>query len=110
MASIPTDRENETSRVYVAVAGCNCIIDGTHGYVTGFHKEGRHLVGAFVHCPIKDGKGPTLYVELGKITGERGEHREVTSYRVIDREEFDRLNTLDQLRRDLGWRPPFPAS
>jgi hypothetical protein len=94
----------ETSHVYVAVTGCNCIIDGMHGYVTCFHKEGRHLVGAFVHCPIKDGKGPMLYVELGKITGERGEHREVTSYRVIGREEFDRLNTLDQLRRDLGWR------
>ena len=92
------------STVYVATPGTNCTIDGMHGYVTGFHKEGPHLLGAFVHVPIAAGKGPMLYVELGATVGDAGRWREVASFRVIDREEFDQLNDLERLRRDLGWR------
>lgn len=97
-----TSTEYETT-LFTAYAGGNCTLkENLHGYVTGFHKEGPHLVGAFVKVPVCDGAGPMLFVQLGRQVDER--HHEVTSVRVIDRDEFDHLNTLDTLRHDLGWR------
>lgn len=83
------------------LTGGNVTIDGSSGYVTGFHTDGRHTVGAFIKVPIQDGQGPVLYARLGRtIKGKR----EIVSTRHIGRDEFDRLNELDTLRRDLGWR------
>jgi hypothetical protein len=46
--------------------------------------------------------GAMLYVTLGSKTN--ATHHEVKTWRVIDRDEFDRINDLDILRRDLGWK------
>jgi len=88
--------------LFTAHEGGNCTVQGSHGYVTAFHKEGPHVVGAFIKVPIVDGAGPMLYAQLGRTVDET--LREIVSVRAIDRDEFDRLNTLDELRRDLGWR------
>lgn len=89
--------------LYTGLAGGNCTLrENIHGYVTGFHKEGPHIVAAFVKVPICGGAGPMLLVRLGRDIG--GQYREVVSVHPINRDEFDRLNTLDTLRRDLGWR------
>ena len=98
----------EPTTIYTGHTGCNVEIDGEHGRVTGLHKDGKHIVGAFVHVPpessVHQAPGHMLYVALGRQFGESFEQRhEVLSARLIDRDEFDRLNTLDQLRRDLGW-------
>lgn len=90
--------------LFVGWEGGNCRVFGVHGSVTGFHKEGKHLMGAYIKVAVWDGVGPMLYARLGRITGDKGDHREVTSLRAIDRDEFDRLEGLDTLRRDLGWR------
>jgi hypothetical protein len=92
--------EGET--IFTGHAGGNCTLKEIHGYVTAFHKEGPHVVAAFVKVPVCDGSGPMLFVRLGRNVDET--HREVVSVRPIDRDEFDRLNTLDTLRHDLGWR------
>lgn len=89
--------------LYTEVAGTNCYVDGEHGTVTAVVREPglRNTVrAAFVHLDC----GDMLYVTLGRPTGDRDAWHEVRLSRRIDREEFDRLNTLDQLRRDLGWR------
>lgn len=93
-----------TDTIYTGCAGRTVILnEGTvHGYVTGFHTDGPHTVGAFVKVPVIDGSGPMLYLALGRELG--GKNREVVSVRPISRDEFDRITTLDTLRRDLGWR------
>jgi hypothetical protein len=100
---------SEHPTIYTGHTGCNVEIDGEHGRVTGIHKDGKHVVGAFVHVPpessVHQAPGHMLYVALGrKVIDGAGERHEVLSARLIDRDEFDRLNTLDQLRRDLGWQ------
>jgi hypothetical protein len=92
-----------TDVLYTEVAGANCYVNGEHGTVTAIVRDPglRNTVrAAFVHLD----SGPMLYVVLGSACGERGTWHDVRSSRRIDREEFDRLNTLDQLRRDMGWR------
>lgn len=110
--------EASSETIFTGYAGGSCTIKGMHGYVTAFHKEGPHVVAAFVHVPpdYRDADGESvskvngvlaapgrmLLVRLGRSLDEK--HREVVSVRVIERDEFDRLTTLDTLRRDLGWR------
>lgn len=50
-----------------------------------------------------DERSAMLYVELGAAAGERRERHEIVAVREIDRDEFDRLNGIDALRRELGW-------
>lgn len=84
--------------LFAEYPGGNCAINGMHGYVTEFHKEGPHVVGAFIKIPA----GPMLFVRLGRSVGEK--HREVVSVREVSRDEFDRITTLDELRYAHGWR------
>lgn len=49
--------------------------------------------------------GDMLYIEVGAVPlGENGWYREIISSRVVDREQFDRMTGIADLRRDLGWR------
>lgn len=91
--------------LFASYPGGNCTINGASGYVTALHKEGPHTVGAFVYVPPDDaaGTGQMLFVRLGRTLAEG--RREVSSVRVVSRDEFDRITTLDKLRHDLGWRP-----
>lgn len=93
--------------------------------------DGIDTVAAFVRLdgPVDaDGRylapGPMLYVTLGAkvahctclVVGDsphrswcpsstgRTVYQEVTGWRVIDRDEFDRINELDVLRADMGWK------
>lgn len=86
--------------IYTEVAGTTCYLGGVRGICTGLHSEGKRLVGAFVRL---DESGDMMFASLGKATGERGAWHEVAGVRTITRDEFDRITTLDALRRDLGW-------
>ena len=86
--------------IYTEAVGTTCYIGGERGIVTGLHSEGKHLAAAFVRL---DESGEMLLVSLGNATGERRAWHEVTASRRITRDEFDRITTLDTLRRDLGW-------
>ena len=86
-------------------SGCNCVVNGEHGYVSGLLTEGPHVVGAFIAVPPEHHTSGepvrVMHATLGRHVGVK---REVVSARFITRDEFDRLTTLDKLRRDLGWR------
>jgi hypothetical protein len=86
--------------IYTEAMGTTCYINGERGTVTGLWSTCGHVTGAFVAL---DERPAMLYVMLGAKTGDRGQYHETTSAREIDREEFDRINGLDTLRRELGW-------
>lgn len=98
--------------LYAEVTGTTCYLNEQRGTVTGLHTHPvQGTLGAFVRLdgPVDErgvylAPGPMVYVTLGQRVGDRGERHEVTGWRVIDRDEFDRINTLDELRRDLGWK------
>lgn len=107
-----------------AHAGTTTYITGSRGVVVGVlstYGTNPRTTGAFVR---EDG-GDMGYVTLGNpiapcdcgaplfgnpcvakcaTTLDRRTHHEVKGSRKIDRDEFDRLNGLDQLRAELGWR------
>lgn len=87
--------------IYTETHGTNCSINGERGVVRRMRYVNGSLVGAFVKLVNRD---VMLYVTTGAATGERGSHHEVESVREIDRDEFDSLNGIDQLRSELGWR------
>ncbi|WP_228941810.1 hypothetical protein [Nocardioides sp. Leaf374] len=92
-------------RLYVEVAGTNCYIAGTPGVVAEVVRDldpRRVPCAAFVQLDL----GPMLYVTLGRAVGDREQWREVVVFRQIDRDEFDRLTELAQLRHEMGWRDP----
>lgn len=97
---------SDVEQVYTGATGHNCLVNGEHGYVTGFIHDGPHIVAAFVKIPPEDHRtgepARMLHVMLGRTT--RQDCRAVASACEITRDEFDRLTTLDQLRHDLGWR------
>lgn len=91
------------STVYIETTPTNCTIDGEHGQVTAIVRDlapRRTPRAAFVHLDM----GDMVYATLGEASGDRGQWCEVRSFRRIDRDEFDRLNELDTLRSELGWR------
>lgn len=106
------------SLIYTESLGTNCVLGGQQGIVTGLIRESRGTsrdewrkpTDAFVKLEgpaDAQGRfiapGPMLHVSLGEATGDRRQHSEVLGWRVIDRDEFDHLNDLDTLRRELGW-------
>lgn len=113
------DMETETNTIYTETTGTTVLLDGQRGTLTGLHRTIRpgvtaptfDTVGAFVRL---DGptdpagrymtQGPMLYVALGAQVGDRGERHEVTGWRVIDRDEFDRITELNTLRVATGWK------
>lgn len=97
-----------TETIYVEVAGTTAHVAGQRGTVRGFHREGGRIVGVFVRLDAEmsgaqDG-GAMLYVRTGASLGSRGQHREVLDWRVIDRDEFDQITGLADVRREMGWR------
>lgn len=87
--------------IYTETLGTTCYLDGQRGTVTGLRHTGRILVGAFVLMADVD---EMRYVKLGDPTGGRGQFHPVQSHRKITRDEFDRLNGLDVIRTELGWK------
>lgn len=106
------DTTTEQDRLYVETTGTTCYLAGQRGTVTGLHTHPAHgVLGAFVQLEGPTdaagtylAPGPVLYVELGAAEGDRGQWREATSWRVLDRDGFDQLTGLDTLRTELGWR------
>lgn len=104
--------ETETHTIYTEVTGTTAYLAGQRGTVTGLHTHPAHgTLGAFVRLEGPTdaagrfiAQGPMLYVALGAKSGDRGQCHEVAGWRVIDRDEFDRINELDTLRADLGWK------
>lgn len=89
--------------IYAGTAGATCYLDGMRGRTTGFTFAtiGHYVTGAFVER-MDTAEGGMYYAEFG---GQReGDRYEVTAHRAIDRDEFDRLNGLDVLRAELGWK------
>lgn len=97
--------------IYTTTTGGTVYLNGQRGTLTGLKSEGHTFTHAFVRLdgPVdNDGTyiapGPMLYVTLGGRKDEGANTwREAVSWRVIDRDEFDRINEIDTLRRDLGW-------
>jgi len=89
--------------IYTETRGTTAIIDGKRGTTVGLRYDnltGGGLVGAFVSWD----EGGMAYVTTGAAVGDRGQHREVADVREIDRDEFDVLTGLAEVRRQLGWR------
>ena len=104
MTSSTTTATTTATTIYTEVRGTNCTIDGRRGIVTGF-TYGPGLTSPELRFAfVKLDSGEMLHVQLGRATGDRGAHHEVTGSRVIDRAEFDRLNGIDEIRTALGWR------
>jgi hypothetical protein len=86
--------------LYTEVKGTIGYLGGERGtvvlidYAQGFRR------GAFVRL---DERPAMLYAELGRSTGERGQWSEVVAVREVDRDEFDRLTGLEDVRRSMGW-------
>lgn len=88
--------------IYTEVRGTTAIIAGKRGTVTAIHHSpiDSSTDGAFVSWD----EGGMAYVTTGQRVGDRGQHHEVQSVRDIDRDEFDVLSGLAQIRGELGWR------
>lgn len=104
-----THYERMANRLYIEVTGCNTTVGEEHGTTVGFTRNrldatgpvARYLVdGAFVR--LDDGRR-MFYVELGEHVGGRSQYAEVIGYREIDRDEFDRLTGLAEMRASMGW-------
>lgn len=103
--------ERESRRMYIEVDGCGwpAPSDDLRGTVVGFTRNRLDTTGpvamyrtdgAFVRLDCRPGM---VYVELGDYVGRRLVHAEVLGWREIDRDEFDRLTGLDDVRRSMGW-------
>lgn len=87
--------------IYVETANTTCYINGEQGIVRGLHYINGYVDGAFVKLAERD---VMLYVTTGGVPSQGKAWREVANAYEIDRDEFDRLNGIVQLRRELGWR------
>lgn len=88
--------------LYIETNGTTCYLGGQRGTVTGLlHGTGHHLLGAFVLMAEKD---EMRYAEISGLTGDRNQRAVVKKHRAITRDEFDRLNGLDTMREELGWK------
>lgn len=77
--------------------GTTCSIGGFYGTLTAIRYENGYVVGCYVHL----WSGAMVRVDLANaIDG----IREVTAWRFIDRDEFDRLEGIDDSRQAAGWR------
>ncbi|MGZ0070007.1 hypothetical protein [Microbacterium arborescens] len=107
-----TQHERESHRMYIETKGCGwpAPSDDLRGTVVGFTRNRLdptgavatyRVDGAFVRLDLRPGM---LYIELGEHVGDRSQHAEILGWREIDRDEFDRLTGLAEIRRDMGWR------
>lgn len=91
-----------SDRLYIGTMGTTCYLDGLRGTTTGtVYGVGHKLTGVFVLMADTD---EMRYAEISGLTGELNSWAVVKEHRVIDREEFDRLNGLDTMRAELGWK------
>lgn len=118
----------EHPAIYTESTGCTTYINGERGTLTGFTSFLAQVTGAFVRL---DERPAMLYVTLGRrssgpcdcpaqfrtqehraepagsrcrtLSG-RTTHHEFVSAREVDRDEFDRLTAITELRAELGWR------
>lgn len=105
-----TQHERESRRLYIETKGCGwpAPSDELRGTVVGFTHNRLDATGP-VAIYREDGAflrldaGGMLYIELGERAGRRGQYAEITSWRQIDRDEFDRLTGLAEVRASMGW-------
>lgn len=96
-----------TDRIYAETSGTTCYVNGQRGTVRGFTRMGSRRTGAFISL---DERPAMLYAELGHNFGDREQYNEVTAYREITRDDFDRIVGIPEIRTELGWREPKPHS
>jgi len=97
-----TTASTSQNRLYIETMGTYCTLDGERGRVTGVtYGPGHMLTGVFVVMEYVD---EVRYCEVSRLVGERNQHAEIKTRRAITRDEFDRLNGLDTMRRELGWK------
>lgn len=98
-----TQTEEAPDTLYAGTAGTLCHINGERGTVRGFryaYGQANPATHAYV---VLDERPVMLLVELGQRVGDRLSWAEIASAREIDRDEFDRLTGLDEMRRQMGW-------
>jgi hypothetical protein len=112
----------QSETIYTRVAGgITVFLNGERGTTTEFHTVRGEMLGVFV----KLDRGAMLYVRTGELVAVcscgadvlgQSEHnvhcnlpagrkveRTIVEVREIDRDEFDRIVGLDELRRSFGW-------
>ncbi|TDL43846.1 hypothetical protein [Microbacterium oleivorans] len=105
-----TQHERESHRMYVETKGCGwpAPSDDLRGTVVGFTRNRLDATGpvaiyrvdgAFLRLDV----GGMLYIELGEHVGRRGQHAEIIGWCRIDRDEFDRLTGIAEVRASMGW-------
>lgn len=106
-----TQHERESNRVYIEVSGCGwpAPSDDLRGTVVGFTRNRTDCTGP-VACALVDGvfvrldaRAAMLYVEVGEHVGTRGQYAEITGWREVDRDEYDRLTGIAEARASMGW-------
>lgn len=96
-----TKNTKTTDTLYTEVSGTTAYINNERGTVTALRSMNGRKVGAFIHL---DERNATIYAELGAPVGDRNAWHEVATAGEIDRDEFDRMNDMDEIRKALGWR------
>ncbi|ACE79830.1 hypothetical protein KBG_82 [Mycobacterium phage KBG] len=83
-----------------------------HGYVTGtlYGDWGTTATSVFAmaarHDDPEDAKYRMVHIELGRKIADRsyGSEYTVKSWRWIDRDDFDRIIGMNEIRASFGWR------
>lgn len=111
-SALQEQHERDDNRMHVyCIEGCTWLTPdrSIRGMVVGFTTNRRVIIdgviqnvidGAFIRV---DGTTTILYVELGELSGDRSDYREILGWRVIDRDEFDRLTGIADARTAMGW-------
>lgn len=88
--------------IYTEVKGCTAHVNGERGttVLILWKPSLPEPVGALVRL---NERPAMLHLTLGRITGERGAHSEIESVREIDRDGFDEVTGLAEVRTSMGW-------
>jgi len=103
--------ERESHRVYIEVTGCGwpAPSEDLRGTVVGFTRNRTDCTGPVARAVVDgvfvrlDARPAMLYIVVGEHVGSRGQHAEIVSWREIDRDEYDRLTGIAEVRASMGW-------
>lgn len=99
-----TNETTSPDAIYTQVAGTTGYIKGERVTITRIGRRGGAVAYAYAALDERPGM---LLIEFGRATqiqsGQPIWH-EVIGSREIDRDEFDRLNHMDSVRHEMGWR------
>ena len=84
----------------IGLTGTTCYINGERGTVTGYTEDKGRITGAFVSLAERP---VMLYAVVGYAVEGSMTEKYVAGATEINRDQFDVLTGLDQIRKDCGW-------